>query len=127
MVTAMSGMAEQLEPPKHLRERVLASVRPPALVRIDKRPIGSMQRGLDSGMRSPVCIYAVVGKYLAIAARGNKRADPGARPAQVGRRSIEPARYADRAVRKGKRCARKSVPEPQWRRGIRRLAIAATG
>ena len=29
VVTAMSGMAEQLEPPKHLRERVLASVRPP--------------------------------------------------------------------------------------------------
>jgi len=31
VVTAMSGMAEQLEPPKHLRERVLASVRPPAV------------------------------------------------------------------------------------------------
>jgi len=28
VVTAMSGMAEQLEPPKHLRERVLVSVRP---------------------------------------------------------------------------------------------------
>ena len=29
VVTAMSGMPDQLEPPKHLRERVLASVRPP--------------------------------------------------------------------------------------------------
>ncbi len=28
VTAAMSGMAEQLEPPKHLRERVLASVRP---------------------------------------------------------------------------------------------------
>ena len=123
VVAAMSGMAEQLEPPKHLRERVLASVRP---------------------RKQSICwIYAVAGLAAAcvlllayalwstntsrslreeIAALTQERDQLRSAVEVLSRPDTRMVQFGKENAARGQ-----SVPEPEWRSGIRRLATAATG